>query len=128
MFTSTRQLVLEAKMDFILGVISFVLLVLAVAITCILCTCCLTCLCMKCFGGKAAFRRRCCRQRARCALNKPQCQNTNSIEMQAVGKDTEPAVQPQQPYAYFVLSPYTLPQDNSEQTFVMPSAPQDTSV
>jgi len=125
MFTSSRQLILEGKMDFVLGVVSFVMLVLVIALSCCLLTCCLACLCMRCFGGKAALRRRCCRQRANCGAAKAACnaKAANAVEMQEVTGET--VIPQNQPYAYFVLSPYTM--DNSEQTFV-PSAPQETQV
>jgi len=114
MFTDSRELVLDEKINFLATVLSLSLMALAMTMCCCACTFCATCLCFKICGKSQRQARR---------------EDVENVEMEQMpqAKSEQPAQVPVY-IPYYMINPYSAPmfsaQQQGEQTFVMPNAPQ----
>jgi hypothetical protein len=121
MFVDSRELILDDKINFLATVLSLTLLALAMAMCCCACTFLATCVCFKLCAGKSS-------KRARRSAARRDAENVEMAEM-PVSKSVDVSAAPQVPVyiPYYMINPYSasmFAQQQGEQTFVMPNAPQ----
>lgn len=119
-FEDTRELILDEKINFLATVLALSLMALAMALCCCACTFCTTCLCFKLCATKSSKRARRARRDA---------ENVEMSEMPVAKSADDVSAAPQVPVyiPYYMINPYSasmFAQQQGEQTFVMPNAPQ----